>query len=144
MSLNTDKSSVYTPAFLTSWSCCASHSHCTLFYSLVVIAPRLYVFAPPWMTFAVCEKKNMNCYWIKGTQQRLVWFGTLSMWLCIFHKLNKFIVSPPFFECVRSYVCVCKTVCMWAFCGGGVDLVCVCARVCVCVMRKTTLNLLIP
>lgn len=123
--------SVYMSASLTR--CILTLIVRPVFYSLV-IALWLYVFAPP----ELCFVRNRKCCRIKGAQQRWVWFGTLLMWFCLFHKVSKLCflsflkVYDLMFVCVNLYACDNFFV---------LDLMYVC--VCVCVMRKTTLNLLI-
>lgn len=116
--------SVYMPALLTSWSFCASSL--SLYTQLFIHLSLLFdfVFAPPWM---IVVEKNMNCCWIKGTQQRWVWFGTLLMWFCMFHKPGKSLFFT-LFECLWSYVCVCVNpyACEHFFCHWS--------HVCVCVL----------
>lgn len=74
----------------------------------------------------------MNCYQIKGMWQR-IWFETLLLWSCLFHKQSKpfflFVFVFPLFECV--WCCVYLYAC---------EIILSCASL----MTKTTLNLLTP
>jgi len=112
----------------------SSYTH-SVFYSLV-IALWVCVFAPHWMIVVVCEE-DMNCCWIKGTQQRWVWFGTLFTWFSMFHKPSKswgFCFTLFFFwMCMMLCMCACVCVCVCVNLHSCENLFCwshVCVRLC--------------
>lgn len=123
--------SVTMPASPARRPVCASP---LLFYSPVNTL-WLNVFAPPRVIIYIFEEKRI---WNKGNAaQRGMIFGTLLMWFSMYHR-DLFSFYYPFWMCM--------IVCLWELCvtlyARGSSLV-VLLYVCVCVIRETTLNLLI-